>query len=57
VVAEMLWLTGEVGVKWMTDLCISVVMEGKIPEDWFKSWLLVFTKEREMPWIVVHTEV
>jgi hypothetical protein len=52
VVVEMLWLAGDVGVQWMTDLCNAVVREGKIPEDWNKSWLVsIYTKEREMPWI------
>jgi hypothetical protein len=40
VVGEMLKAAGDVGVQWMTDLCNAVVLEGKIPEDWRKSWMV-----------------
>ena len=29
---------GEVGMKWMTNVCNAVVKDGRIPEDWSKSW-------------------
>ncbi|HXJ94687.1 MAG TPA: reverse transcriptase domain-containing protein [Terriglobia bacterium] len=40
VVAEMLKAAGDVGIQWMTDLCNAVVVEGKIPDDWKKSWMV-----------------
>ena len=39
-VGEMLKAAGDVGIQWMTDLCNAVVSEGKIPEDWRKSWMV-----------------
>ena len=44
VVAEMLGLAGDAGVQWMTDLCNAVVKEGRIPEDWRKSWMVSIYK-------------
>ena len=29
--------SGDVGVKWVTDLCNAILHEGKIPGDWKKS--------------------
>ena len=40
VVAEMLKAAGDAGTAWMTDVCNAVVKEGKIPEDWSKSWMV-----------------
>ena len=40
VVAEMLKACEEPGVKWMTNVCNAVVKEGRIPEDWKKSWMV-----------------
>jgi hypothetical protein len=40
VVAEMLKAAGDEGVQWMTDLCNAIISEGKIPEDWKKSWMV-----------------
>ena len=34
VVAKMLKASGEAGARWVTDLCNSIVTEGKIPDDW-----------------------
>ena len=31
---------GEDGTRWMTELCNAVVRDGKIPEDWSRSWLV-----------------
>ena len=28
------------GSIWATDVCNSVVKEGKIPQDWCKSWMI-----------------
>ena len=44
VAAEMLKGAGEVGIKWMTELCNAVVREGRIPEDWKKSWMVSIYK-------------
>ena len=40
VVSEMLKAAGETGTLWMTDVCNAVVKDGKIPEDWSKSWMV-----------------
>jgi hypothetical protein len=40
VVADMLKAAGTEGVLWVTDLCNEIVKEGKIPEDWCKSWMV-----------------
>ena len=40
VVADMMKAAGEVGTKWMTDVCNAVVRDGRIPENWSKSWLM-----------------
>ena len=44
VVSEMLKAAGDGGVRWMTDLCNAVVKEGKIPDDWCKSWMVSIYK-------------
>ena len=49
VVAEMLKAAGDVGIQWITDLCNAVVTEGKIPQDWRKSWMV------SVLWSVDHT--
>ena len=40
VVADMLKAAGDAGCIWATDVCKSVVKEGKIPHDWCKSWMI-----------------
>ena len=40
VVSEMLQAAGETGMMWMTDVCNAVVRDGKIPEDWSRSWMV-----------------
>ena len=40
VVSEMLKAVGETGTMWMTDVCNAVVRDGKIPEDWSRSWMV-----------------
>jgi hypothetical protein len=43
-VAEMLKASGNVGVQWVTDLCNAIVQEGKVPNDWKKSWMVTVYK-------------
>jgi len=40
VVSDMLKAAGDAGATWVTDVCNSVVNEGKILEDWCKSWMV-----------------
>ena len=40
VAAEMLKAAGETGTLWMTDVCNAVVEDGKVPEDWSRSWMV-----------------
>ena len=40
VVADMLKAAGDAGTRWITDICNRVVKEGRIPEDWCKSWMV-----------------
>ena len=41
VVSEMLKAAGETGALWMTDVAVTpVVKDGKIPEDWSRSWMV-----------------
>ena len=40
VVAEMLKAAGKTGTLWMTDVCNAVVKDGKVPEDWSRSWMV-----------------
>lgn len=40
VVADMLKAAGEAGIVWVADMCNSVVKEGRVPEDWCKSWMV-----------------
>jgi hypothetical protein len=49
VVVEMLRATGNVGVHWITDLCNIVIADGKIPEDWRKSWMVSVYKGKGDP--------
>jgi hypothetical protein len=49
VVSEMLKAAGEIGAEWMTDLCNSIVLEGKIPEDWKDSLLIPVFKGKGDP--------
>ena len=40
VVADMIKAAGVSGTAWVTDVCNAVVKEGKIPDDWSKSWMM-----------------
>src|SRR5664279_2367073 len=40
VVADMIKAAGVSGTAWVTDVCNAVVKEGKIPDDWSKSWIM-----------------
>ena len=44
VLAEMLKASGDVGVQWVSDLCNAIIYEGKIPNDWKKSWMVKIYK-------------
>ena len=44
VATDMLKCSGEAGVRWVTDLCNTIVREGVIPRDWRKSWMLSIYK-------------
>ena len=37
---SLLKAAGETGALWMTDVCNAVVKDGKIPEDWSRSWMV-----------------
>ena len=37
---EMLKAAGETGTLWMTDVCNAVVKDGRVPEDWSRSWMV-----------------
>jgi len=41
VVSEMLKVSGETGLEWVTDVLNAVVTDGKILEDWSDSCVLV----------------
>ena len=40
VVAEMLKAEGETGTLWTTEVCNAVVKDGRVPEDWSRSWIV-----------------
>jgi hypothetical protein len=40
VVADMVKAAGDAGSSWITEICNLVVKEGKIPDDWSKSWMV-----------------
>ena len=40
VAANMIKATGEAGVQWVMDICNVAVNEGRIPEDWCKSYMI-----------------
>ena len=42
----MLKAAGETGALWMTDECNVVVKDGKIPEDWSRSWMVNVYKRK-----------
>ena len=46
VVAEMLKAAGETGTLWMNEVCNAVMKDGKVPEDWSRSWMVNVYKER-----------
>jgi hypothetical protein len=49
VVAEMFRDGGDVGVKWLTELCNMTVSEGHIPLDWQSSILIPVFKGKGDP--------
>ena len=48
-VAEMIKATGDIGTRWILDLCNGVVKEGCIPEDWNSSVALPNYKAKGDP--------
>ena len=40
VVVDMLKAAGETGIEWVADVCNAVIKEGRIPQDWCKSWMI-----------------
>ena len=40
VTAEMLQAAGEAGIRWVTEICNAILKEGKVPEDWERSWIV-----------------
>jgi len=42
----MLKAAGDAGAMWVTEVCNSVVKEGKIPEEWCKSWMVNVYKSK-----------
>jgi hypothetical protein len=44
IAAEMLKAAGVDGVRWVTEICNAIVKEGKIPDDWRKSWMVCVYK-------------
>jgi hypothetical protein len=49
VVSEMIKAADELGVEWLTDLCNTIVCEGKIPTDWKRSILIPVFKGKGDP--------
>ena len=47
VMADMLKAAGDEGMRWLTELCNAVVRDGKIPNDWSRSWLVNVYKGKE----------
>jgi len=45
----MIQATGDIGTKWILDLCNSIVKEGCIPEDWKSRVVLPIYKEKGDP--------
>jgi len=48
-VAEMIQATGDIGTKWILDLCNGIVKEDCIPEDWNSSVVLPVYKGKGDP--------
>jgi len=48
-VAEMIQATGDIGTRWILDLCNGTVKEGSIPEDWKSSVVLPIYKGKGDP--------
>jgi len=44
IVSEMLKAAGEDGISWMTELFNKIVVEGMVPSDWKKSWMVTVYK-------------
>ena len=40
VTVEILQAAGEAGIRWVMEICNAVLKEGKVPEDWKRSWIV-----------------
>jgi len=47
--AEMIQAAGDIGTQWILDLCIGIVKDGYIPEDWKSSLVLPIYKGKGDP--------
>ena len=48
-VTEMIQATGDIGTKWILDLCNGIVKEGSFPEDWKSNVVLPIYKGKGDP--------
>ena len=49
VAIEMIKASGTLGIRWMTELCNTILQEGHIPADWTRSTLIPFYKNKGDP--------
>ena len=49
VAIEMIKASGGLGIQWMTELCNTILQEGRIPTDWTRSTLIPFYKNKGDP--------
>lgn len=49
VTVEMMQAVNELSVEWLTDLCNSIIVEGKMPDDWRNSILIPLYKGKGDP--------
>ena len=58
-VAEMIQVTGDIGIQWILDLCNGIVKEGSIPEDLKSSVVLPMYKGKGSPmeWILHRDQI
>ena len=52
----MLQAAGEAGIRWVTEICNAILKEGKVPEDWERSWIVSVYKGKGAmllsPWFI-----
>ena len=54
VVAEMLKAASETDTLWVTEVCNAVVKDGKVPEDWSRSWMVNIYKGKGDIYIYIY---